>query len=476
MQISKSMLLTFLAVIFLWGCSGKEAEKPAPLPFDDPIADEISYIGAPVIFLEKDIQRKVNEKLQGKIAQIKGKPVILKDGKYQLMIDDLTITKVENIALHVRGRDLYSVIPVRIHFEGTFKKRISKKSDKYMKIKTQELDLAVRMRFKTALNVSSNWQLKTTTSFLGYNWIEEPHTKLFFGDLKLTQMADNILTKNKSTIEDAVDKAARTAVDLKKPVSKIWTSLQKPIKLNKKTPIIWIRPVPKTLKIGRIQGYAGYIRLNAEIGLMAETLIGDEPKYAISDKLPPLKVSSNIPSVCDLNVVSRLPYDEINTLLPKVLKGKKIEVAGETIRIKKARISGNGQQLVIQLKIRGDFRGTIYLKGTPRYDLENRAIKIVNLDFDVNSEELLLSAAGWLVETETFRENLQEYLVIPLGEKLDQIPSLVNNALVKSKLSEKVDLGLDSLQIAPQKIAVCPEALEVLVNAKAKVAVQLKKL
>ncbi len=467
----------FISLGLFFGCGGgKQAEKPIPLPFDDPIQELPSFVGAPIIFHEKDIQHKVNEKLKGKIAEIHGKPVPLKEGHYQLLIDNLTVTKIENITLHVRGNYLYTVLPVKIHFQGTFKKRISKKSNKYAKLKTQSLDLAVRMRFKTALHVAQNWHLNTKTEFLGYEWIQEPTTKLFIGEIKLTHIADKTLHDNKHAIEQAVDKAARTAIDLKKPIRKVWISLQKPIKISKKTPIIWIRPIPKSLAIGKIQGHAGYIRLNVKIGLTAETLIGEEPKYTISEKLPNIKTGQHIAPKCDLNVISKLHYDEINELATRLLEGKELEVAGEKIKIKKATISGNGQQVVIELKVRGDFKGTIYLKGTPRYDLENRAIKIVNLGFDVNSEELLLSAAGWLIETETFKEQVADYLVFPLGDKLDQIPEIVHKALTNSKLSQKIALGLDSLQIAPQKIAVRPDDLEILINAKAHITVELKKL
>lgn len=475
MQLVRSLLI-FIAFCLFVACEGKKAEKPEQLPFDEPIQEKASFVAAPIIFPERDIEQKVNQKLRGRIAIIRNKTVMIKGGKYQLIIDNLSVTKIENIKLHVVGNNLYTTLPVKIDFRGTFKKRISKRKNKYLKLKTQTLKLAVRMRFKTILNVASNWKLHTKTTFTGYDWIQEPTTKLFIGDVKLTQIADKALHKNKLVIEQAIDKAARKAVNLKKPIRKIWVSLQKPIRISKKTPMIWVRPIPQTLAIGSIKGDQGYIRLNTKIGLKVETIIGKEPKYTPSDQLPTIKTKQRILPECDVNVVSKLSYEEINHLANKLLKGKKFDVAGEKIKIKKATISGNGQQLVIQLKVRGGFRGIIYLKGTPRYDLKNRAIKIINLGFDVNSEEVLLNAAGWLLETDTFKDILTEQLVFPLGEKLDQIPHLVDRALAKSKLNDKVDLGLDSLRIRPQKVAVRPDNLEVLINAKAHINIKLKKL
>jgi Domain of unknown function (DUF4403) len=459
-------ILTFSLV----ACSDMNADKPAEESFDAPIVQEVSVLGTPVIFEIQDIEDKVNEKLAGTFFQKNGFDIPNEKG-IQIKVHQLALSKPERLQINVIGNELRYTVPLRLIFDGTFGKKVGIKVEK-----RQKFDFALRLRFRTKiLSVGEDWKLNTQTTSEGFDWIDKPDITLAGIKIGLASLAEKSLKNSMSKIEDKIDQAAHNALKLDKMIGKIWASLQKPILINKKHSKIWLRAKPQGIEMGKIEGDGTNLSIRLRILTLTETLLGENPTFTINEKLPPLKTNLAVDNQCNLHVLSELDYEEINQVLLESIGGKEFDIKGNKLLIKKAEVSGSGKNLIIKVEVGGTINATIYGKGRPVYDTIQGSLRIENFDFDVNTQEMLLGSADWLLH-ETAKEKIQEKLNLPIKKHLDKLPDLIRNGIAGSKLGERLELGLENMQIRPNKIAVQKEGLGVLVNVTTNLSVKLKKL
>lgn len=85
-------------------------------------------------------------------------------------------------------------------------------------------------------------------------------------------------------------------------------------------------------------------------------------------------------------------------------------------------------QAALKVVFAGSARGTVYFLGTPVYDGGNRRLIIPDLDFDLQTRNLLLKAAAWLAKSR-FREYLREALTFDFDPALNKATKDLERAI-----------------------------------------------
>ena len=148
---------------------------------------------------------------------------------------------------------------------------------------------------------------------------------------------------------------------------------------------------------------------------------------------------------------------------------------GGIIKIKEASVYGSQRAIVVKTEVGGIVRGTLFFRGRPFYDTTSNTLRIEQLDFDVATQEKLLDSADWLLH-DHLRDSLQAALTIPLREQIEQIPKKINVAFERAKVGHKTDLALPEFRFMPQRIAVRPDGIQVLIKVESKVSVRVQHL
>ena len=102
-------------------------------------------------------------------------------------------------------------------------------------------------------------------------------------------------------------------------------------------------------------------------------------------------------------------------------------------------------------------------------------MKVKNIGFDVETEERLLATADWLLH-DRLKDTLAGALHVPLREQVMKLPTLIDRAFDKSKASKKNDLEIRSFRFVPQRIAIRPDGIQILLKVESTVAFQVMKL
>lgn len=448
-------LLLFFCVFLLAACADFKTEKPPRIAPTLQLEPRLSYINTPIILPLRDLEAKINEAIQGEIYR---------DDSYEGDKVKLVVRKVEPLRLSMDGDEIDHAITLNVHVK--YRSKL---------LGEKETDMTARLFFNSKIALNEQWRLVTQTKSKRIKWIKKPKVKVAFMKIPIGGVVKKVLKDKQPELEQLIDKIIYKEVKLKKIIAKIWKDIQKPILINRKVEKLWIELSPTQLELGDISGTAEYLTVNLRVYLYLNTLVGEKPKAIIQDSIPDLRLNPKIKDDFNLFLFSELKYEDINRALEKALHGQTFSAEGYSITVRKAKIWPSEDYLIIQMKVKGDARGTLYFRGKPFYDPADTALRITDFDYSLETEESLLNTADWLLH-DTFREEVQEALYFPLSERLQTIPDLIQEGVSKSKVGEKLQLELRGFEVTPQEVGLAQDGIQVLVNAKGKVRLALRKL
>jgi hypothetical protein len=129
-----------------------------------------------------------------------------------------------------------------------------------------------------------------------------------------------------------------------------------------------------------------------------------------------------------VQLVAELPYDAANELLMSKLAGRRFDVRGHTVVVREARLYGGGTRVVMAATLGGDAKGVVYFVGTPEFDPRTSTISVPDLDFSVESRQVLPKIAGWLLYDD-LRDQLRAAARFSVADRLARIRRDVDRAL-----------------------------------------------
>jgi hypothetical protein len=242
---------------------------------------------------------------------------------------------------------------------------------------------------------------------------------LFKGGIK--QLAQNIILKSKLKL--------------------LWDKMARPIYLDKG---LWLLVHPKTVSIGHrgvMLNGAFTIQPVLEMFAAPELVWGDKPELPPLP-LPPLKPFLKEPATFEAVTNIHMDYGEVNRYLadPRMkIKNTVLPGTGnQKLEIESIRLYGSGGKVIVEVKINYNplilnlsdkpARMTLYLRGTPRFLPDENVFDLPDLEYDVQSGDLMVRAASWLLHSD-FKNQLRQIIKFPAGKKMDVLKVKINKAL-----------------------------------------------
>lgn len=459
------------ATLLANGCRKVKPRPPEAVGFDEPIPATTSYLTGRITFELDDLERKINREL---------KPVLVtedalegrKGEKWQLRVE-----RSGPVKLRYKQQRVSFTAPLQVWVSNplAFKRNKRRREVDPNFVASKKPLASLSVNFDTPLIVQNNWTLSTKSRFVDYEWLEKPRLRVLGVGVPVQNIAEKIIDARKKDIELAIDQAVAGELHLDREIRRIWRDLQRPLLLNKQPDSVWLVPTPTTVAAGPISGNSRSITVPLRIGFSAATRFGPKPIVALSSKLPRLRKLAHIQPVSDLKVMFTIPFEDLNRVLSNSLKGRKLELAKGMIQVKSASVYGGQHALIVKTDVGGKVKGTLYFKGKPYFDTLTNTLQIRNVDFDVHTEERLLATADWLLH-DKLRDTLQSALKFPLGKQLGAIPQKIETAFERGKAGKKTDLDIQAFRLVPQRIAIRPEGVQILIDVQSKVTLQVNRL
>lgn len=286
-----------------------------------------------------------------------------------------------------------------------------------------------RIRIRTSYRVDPSWHIRARSEVLEVaRATDDPADECHVTFLGIN-VTDKVLTAARAGIEKQlkVADAQLAAVDIRAAIAPVWASLQKPISIRDST--IWLSMHPREVGVGPVVVRDSFA--HATVTLLAEPRIetGTRP---VSDttRLPDLsRVVAADTLIAALD--GTMSYHAANAILQKSLKGRKLRIRGRRLIIDNVVMTYIGQHRVsMGVQISGAAEGRVYFVGTPTYDARADAITVPDLTYDIETSNLLVQGATWLMG-DKLRDEMRRAAKFPAASMLQLAVGAANREITR---------------------------------------------
>lgn len=187
---------------------------------------------------------------------------------------------------------------------------------------------------------------------------------------------------------------------------------------------------PKSLHMQNLDAHNDL--LNITIGITASPVVQFEKVNKLTTPVPNLTPA---PPAGGFTVYldAALAYDSLGRVVNGYMAGKRFDVSeglfAKHIVVKEVTVAGNAEgNLLLKVDFTGSFNGTAFFSGKPHYNTESETLEVANLDYDLQTKNLLLKGAKWLFAAKIESE-LKKASRIPLGPYFDSAQQTLTQSL-----------------------------------------------
>lgn len=239
----------------------------------------------------------------------------------------------------------------------------------------------------------------------------------------------NITTQVMGAINAQMDTAGWAIQDtlarlnLRPQFQQLWQKLWATYHLNN---VGYFRLQPERLRVSELSAKNDTLYLS--VGISGRPLISLRP---MKDTVTPVPDLHDFTPRHGFNVYldARLDYDSLSTILNTQLDHKSFVVDNRTITIDQCFLTALDEgHMGIRLQFSGSQSGTFYLSGVPVLDTAAGVLDITDLDYHLETNNVLIRTASWLFSKKILKE-LKTYTHFPIKDYLEQIRTKANAQL-----------------------------------------------
>lgn len=279
------------------------------------------------------------------------------------------------------------------------------------------------------------WRLRSTTRPLPVHYAKRCQVTWLGIDITRRFVAPVVEDQLEQTAR-IIDRNTPLHTNIRPRAEQIWNALQAPVELAPRT---WLVLEPNDVALTPISGSGSLVTSTLLLRAQTRVVVGEKPVVA-PRPLPALKTgAAKTPAAVRVPFDLQLPYDEASRLATRDYAGKTYRVNGKPLTLESIRLAsaGNGRVLVeAMIDYRGgalrNYRGMVFLEGTPRFDPATRSIVVPDLDFSLDAQRRGLFRR--IVERaahDSIRARLRESARFDLTAKMNEVRAEVTRALTR---------------------------------------------
>jgi uncharacterized protein DUF4403 len=408
-------LVLAAAVITMSACSGVKPSLTAGPPRDEAfrttLKKEVSTLNVPIETTTDEIGKALNQSIRKDLY------------KGATGTRGLTADILRNGPIVVSAADnfLYFTVPITMKLG-------------YSMFETQTIPF--KLKFKASAKITPDWKVNAEIYYMGLSdlLVEE----IGVGPIKLKprSIVEGVAQPVQKVLSDLISWKLNEMFPLKNQIAKVWNTAYKPVLVDKNYSA-WLKLTPLEIMLFPLSAQNNKVRLSVGINSYADLVVGPEPAPQSPAPLPNLKLVSNFDRSFRIALHADLFYKDILNIVSPLLLNKEFTSDGRTIVIKSLDLYGNGERFVVKVETKGALDGVIYLTGRPRFDLKTNIFSVEDVDFDLQTQDLLLQSADWFLHG-TIKSKIQEKLTVDLTQKVEQTREMARKAIAQVQLADHV--------------------------------------
>jgi hypothetical protein len=468
----------YLAALPLQSCKRTvtlEPDAPQQAVAATEFTPKLSDINVPISFQISHLEEKINQDLNG---------VLYRDDNLKGDNLALLVTKNGPIGIEAKNNRVYFSIPLHIQAKVRWRWQACNICPALQRTEAMSFDLITKS--ESQLSLTDDYQLKTVSTG-DFTWGEKKPF-LYMGPVKigLARYIEPAIRQQLGNIYQKFDQELQSRLQFKQHLQDAWVKLQQPILLDKDLNA-WLTVRPQEIRISPLRIHNGQVDMRIGFSSYIQTVTNGKPQPVINSVLPSLIIDNRLSDNVHIGLTGEISYRHASQLLKEQVTGKLFTFDGgkDQIRINDAVVSASGEQLVLMLDINGKTKaglfskkleGKIFLKATPYYDPNTSTIRVKDLDYSIDTKDMLVQTASWLAK-EHFREILERHINLPIRSQMEDIQQKLQAVLTQTNRGyEAVQLTGALTHMEPEDIYLTPTSIKAVVNARGKLSMQIEKL
>lgn len=232
---------------------------------------------------------------------------------------------------------------------------------------------------------------------------------------------------------------------------------------------VWLMVNPEGVTRGLTIGEGTVLTIQVGLTARPRLVVGPRPAVAYST-LPDLG-EGEPPEEARILIEGTARYGSVGERLTEELRGQELSLGNNSIRLRELGLYAiGGGRVALEVSFDGSARGTVFLVGTPRLDHADGVVHVPDLEFDVQTRNLLVGGLAWLAGG-----NLEAFLRERARVPVRDIMTLAEEQLLRGinrQLSDEVTVEGEVLGSEPTEVMADSPGL--LVRASARVRAVLR--
>lgn len=444
------LALGLLVTFFTTSCGTSKLVKPME-KYDETVEDQVSTLNIPVRISIPGLERTINRQLSGVIYEDND----IDDGDKMM----IRAEKKEDIKLSVDSQLVKYRVPLSLWIR--YDAGIAK----------VEANGVIALQFKTGFSIRSDWAMETKTELENYEWLETPKVRLGMVSLPVGFIANIVLSRSREVLAQSIDDQIRQNFNLQEMITDTWKQVHDPLLISEEYNS-WLIMNPRDIGMTPLLVEEDTISSTIMIESRPEIRLGQRPVIAQGQLLPTFQERAGGSDDFNLHIRTDIPYEEAERLTRDQIVGETYDYGKRSFTVEDVEMYGQGELLIVNVKLSGSYTGDIYLQGRPYYNVRRNAIEIDDLKFTPETRNFLAKSALWLLRS-PIKKRMVETLNFYLDYNLEEIQEQIRAQMANYELAQGIVLNGDLEELSIQNAFLAPEGIKVDIGLKGKAQVKI---
>ncbi len=398
--LSTCLIAVALAVALVCGCKSNTADVDRPNESYNHMAPTApSRLHIPVHVTRAALVEVVN-------AQLPAQLIDEADfGGYGV---DMKVSRAGRLDLAFRQNPANASEVPRLYYEVPLKIAIRKNA----LITTLRADGELTIKFSTVIGLKPTWEVTSRTELLEYTWTRQPQLNVGGLNIPIQGLTSSIIARAKRDIAAGIDEGIQQNISLRPALEATLAGLAQPQVLSADYGG-YLLAQPRSLGMAALTEREGGIGTVLQVELQPELGLGAAPTFVKTPKLFPNTGVADAQDRFDLNIHSLLGFEDMRGVLAKAMVDTTLSQGGRSATIREVEVYGQGERLVIGLRMTGDYTGWAYLRARPVFDADSERMELKDVDVTLDTRNLLYRSIGVL-----FRGRIVKALDQQIGDQV----------------------------------------------------------
>lgn len=304
----------------------------------------------------------------------------------------------------------------------------------------------------TTVNLSEDWRVKSSTTVSPTQYPKK--CSVTFLNIDITGRVNDVFRGGLAQAAALADQQVAQQGNLRPYGEQAWKYLQEPVMLDSG---IWLVINPVAASAGPLNGSGKSVTATVGVTAYPQVVLGGRPR-AEARALPKLALTPPKEGF-RITVEGELTFADASRELARALVGKRYRISGHDVEITGISVYGGDDMAVVEVGMKGDIDGKVYLVGRPAFDAASNRVIIDNLDFSLETKNVLANTADWLTHgsiQRTIADSAQWYL----SDRIADVRERINRA-INRKISGSIAMSGQVNAIRPAGFYTTPTSFKV---------------